>query len=344
MRARCWAWCSLLALAACAGATRGQGDSAWQMLPSPVGRESWLLAQTSNVFASVASSVDLQRDACGSLIVRRAGDTSPVRLLVAVGVDEAGYVVSQIRDDGLLRVRTVGMRLGEAFHLAREGRPVTVFTRNGDVPGVILVSSLHLRAPRPDVLDESSLYLDIGADSPADVAAMGVELLDAVGMHESARLAGGRSAGPSAGTRSAAQALAAVTLAAASGDGLPVGVAVAFVAQSQVGISLAHDQQPVPAPLGRGGEAVVRRLQPAETIVLRVADGLPGAVDGPGMLTGSDTAWKSLDLRVRNAGTPVEVVDDADAQILAARLWELVGAKGAAPDAKVSAAVHGSFC
>src|SRR5262245_43133250 len=106
MRARWWTGAFLL-LTACAAATHGQNNTAWQTLPSPVGREAWVLAQTSNVFASVAPAVELQRDACGSLIVRRAGDTSPVRLLIAVGVDEPGYVVSQIRDDGLLRLRTV---------------------------------------------------------------------------------------------------------------------------------------------------------------------------------------------------------------------------------------------
>ena len=48
-------------------------------------------------------------------------------------------------------------------------------TRSADVPGVLLVNSLHLRAPRPEVFDESDLWLDVGADSPQDVAARTVK-------------------------------------------------------------------------------------------------------------------------------------------------------------------------
>ncbi|HEX5008770.1 MAG TPA: M28 family peptidase [Planctomycetota bacterium] len=276
-------------------------------------------------------SVALEHDACGGLIVRRAGDTSPVRLLIAVGVDEPGYVVSQIREDGLLRVRTVGVRLGEAFHLAREGRPVVVFTRDSAVPGVLLVSSLHLRAPRPEVFDEDDLWLDVGADSPGDVAALGIGLLDPVVMSETVRLAGNRTAGTAAGARALADVLAGATAAATQAGQLAEGVAVAFVAQSQVGISLAHDQAPVPAPLGRGGEAVVRRLRPAETIILRAAVDVPDALRGPDPVRGEETAWKVLELRVRYAGTPVETVDDADRLALAGRLWTLLGATGDVP-------------
>jgi len=352
MRAR-WAWAAVAMLGACtthttderpanpvqdatsvavghetsrqAGAATLSRDEA-----APVGHEFGRLDCLAGVFNG-QRSVALEHDACGSLIVRRAGDTSPVRLLLAVGVDEPGYVVSQIREDGLLRVRTVGLRLGEAFHLAREGRPVVVFTRDAAVPGVLLVSSLHLRAPRPEVFDEDDLWLDVGADSPADVAALGIGLLDPLVMSETRRLSGDRTAGTAAGARALADVLAGATAAAAQAGQLPEGVAVAFVAQSKVGTSLAHDQEPVPAPLGRGGEAVVRRLAPAETIVLRVADDVPDALRGPDPLRGVETEWKALDLRVRYAGTPVEVVDDADSRALAGRLWTLLGATGEVP-------------
>ena len=118
-----------------------------------------------------------ERDAFGSLIVRSeavpaAGDAAPpLRRMIAVGIDEPGYVVSQIRDDGWLRVRYVGRTPPTpTFHLGREGRPVDVLTRSGPVPGAFLVNSVHFRTTRPDPLGEEHLYLDVGADSPADVA------------------------------------------------------------------------------------------------------------------------------------------------------------------------------
>src|SRR4030095_8596363 len=186
------AWGCTLALSACAsvadgpqpGASVARRDDA-----APIGHESALLARHARAFGDPPAHVAFDHDGCGSLIVRRARDTSPVRLLIAAGVDEPGYVVSQIRDDGLLRVRTLG-RVGESFHLAHEGRPVFVATRTADVPGVFLVNSLHLRAPRPEVFDESALWLDVGADSPDDVAALGIELLAPGALSESARRAG----------------------------------------------------------------------------------------------------------------------------------------------------------
>jgi putative aminopeptidase FrvX len=330
-----WAWGGVLLLAACAGVGGGPpagAAAARRDDAAPVGHESAVLARHARAFGDAPAHVAFDHDGCGSLIVRRAGDTSPVRLLIAVGVDEPGYVVSQIRDDGLLRVRTLGGRnLGEAFHLAREGRPVFVATRTADVPGVLLVNSLHLRAPRPEVFDESALWLDVGADSPDDVAALGIGMLDPVVLSESARLAGERTAGTAAGAHAAVQVLAATAAAAAAAGQLPEGVAVAFVAQSQVSVSLPLPRLARIGPLGRGGEGVVRHLQPAETLVLRVADDVPDAVRGPDPVTGDGTAWKVLELRVRQAGTPVETVDDTDARALAARLWPLLGGTGEAP-------------
>jgi putative aminopeptidase len=333
MRAR-WAWAGVLILAACTSVTREpQRDvsAARRDDVAPVGHEAALQDRLAQVFGDERRNVAFDRDGCGSLIVRRAGDTSPVRLLIAVGVDEPGYVVSQIRDDGLLRVRTLGRGLGEDFHLAREGRPVVVSTRSADVPGVLLVSSLHLRAARPEVFEEDDVWLDVGADSPEDAAALGIELLDPVLFSESARLAGGRSAGTSAGAHALAQVLAGTAAAAAAADQLPEGVAVAFVAQTQVGVSLPQARLARIGPLGRGGESIVRHVQPAETIVLRVADDLTEPLRGPRPVTGDGTEWKTLDLRVRHAGTPVETVDDADRAALAAQLWPLLGGTGEAP-------------
>src|SRR5688572_3905486 len=118
MRAR-WAWAGVLILAACSGVTREpqrDATAARRDDAAPVGHEAARLSRLAQVFGEERRNVAFDHDGCGSLIVRRAGDTSPVRLLIAVGVDEPGYVVSQIRDDGLLRVRTVGRGLGEGFH------------------------------------------------------------------------------------------------------------------------------------------------------------------------------------------------------------------------------------
>ncbi|HZM00877.1 MAG TPA: hypothetical protein VFD43_11560, partial [Planctomycetota bacterium] len=175
--------------------------------PAPVGHELLFLREVGSLLPSGLSA---EFDAFGSLLVRcgPAGEGAPVRLLVAVGVDEPGYVVSQIREDGYLRVRTLGAPTPPGgFHLLREGRPARIWARTGVRAGVMLVDSLHLRSARPESLGEEHLYLDVGADSPAGVAALGIELLDPVVQREVVALPGGAVAAPGIGRRAAALAM-----------------------------------------------------------------------------------------------------------------------------------------
>ena len=114
--------------------------------------------------------------------VLRKGSGSP-RRVVAAGLDLAGYVVSHIRDDGWLRLQMAGSgRSHPLWHQFHEGQRVRVLNRGGPVAGVMAVRSMHLRGPagpdRPAVIED--LYLDVGARSPAEVADLGIQLLDPV--------------------------------------------------------------------------------------------------------------------------------------------------------------------
>lgn len=123
-----------------------------------------------------------RRDSIGNLVLRR-GKGHP-RRVVACGLDEAGYAVSEITDDGYLRLQYAGnarrVPLWDQFH---EGQRIRVATRNGSLPGVAGVPSTHLHRGRPGpetpvTIDD--LWVDIGASSRAAALAMGVELLDPV--------------------------------------------------------------------------------------------------------------------------------------------------------------------
>jgi putative aminopeptidase FrvX len=280
--------------------------------PAPVGHEQLFLDE---IAALLPPGLTTERDAFGSLIVR-CGDGAPTNLLIAVGVDEPGFVVSQIREDGYLRVRTLGARNPPGdFHLLREGRPARVWSRDGVRAAVMLVDSVHLRSVRPATLGEEHLYLDVGADSPAGVEALGIELLDPVVQREVVALIGGAVVAPAVGRRAAAlvmlRALRDVPEVAASS-----GLAFAFVAQSTVGAG----------PLGRGGEGVLRRLAPDEMLVLRGAEGLDAPVRRDASLTEAQgSQWRPLELRVAHAHTPVELVRPDDVEsLLKALLDEVV--------------------
>src|SRR6185437_2830505 len=158
------------------------------------------------------------RDAMGNLILR-VGTGSPTRV-VACGLDETGYVVSDITDDGYLRVHEAGtgrhVALWDQFH---EGQRVVVWavdranpSRPRNLPGVFAVRSNHLWRGR--VADEApasieNLYIDIGARSRTEAEQMGVDVLDPVASDWPEWTFSDYVAGPAAADRAGCAAVAA---------------------------------------------------------------------------------------------------------------------------------------
>jgi len=101
-------------------------------------------------------------DALGNLLCRKTGRERPAkRLMLSAHMDEVGFIVTRIGEDGLLKFAAVG---GIDPRVV-VGKPVLV----GDamLPGVIGTKPVHLqeseergKAPKLD-----SLYIDIGAES-----------------------------------------------------------------------------------------------------------------------------------------------------------------------------------
>ncbi len=129
------------------------------------------------------------RDDTGNL-VKHTGSGSPKRV-VACGIDETGYVVSDVTDDGYLRVHGIGNgkhpALWDQYH---EGQRVIVIAvdrtnplRSHNVSGVFAVRSNHLwrrRTADDEPTSIENLWLDVGARSRAEVAKMGIDRLDPV--------------------------------------------------------------------------------------------------------------------------------------------------------------------
>jgi putative aminopeptidase FrvX len=139
-------------------------------------------------------------DTAGNLWVR-VGQGNPVVVFVA-HLDEIGFRVTGIRDDGALELETRGGFFPSMF----EAKPALVHTDRGDVAGVFLPrdSGFTRRTPPP-------LRVDIGSRSRAATMARGVSLGSTVTMPKQyVRLAGTRATGRSFDDRvgSAAQLLA----------------------------------------------------------------------------------------------------------------------------------------
>src|SRR6185369_2734085 len=92
-----------------------------------------------------------ERDALGNLKLRK-GSGSP-RRVVACGLDRPAFAVTEITDEGYLRLREVGaVRQHPLWTQFHEGQRLRVLTRNGGVvPAVAIVKSTHLQAGRTNV-------------------------------------------------------------------------------------------------------------------------------------------------------------------------------------------------
>ena len=225
-------------------------STAAQTAPGPGDRLLWLArvpgisGHEADVRKAVASMLPSalrpEVDSLGNLIVR-LGSGAP-KTLVTAPLDESGYVVSGITDDGYLRLHrhTAGLSHPLA-HEYQLGQPVLIRTAQGvSVNGVTATPSTPLRSTRPPGADSGprtidDLFIDVGATSREEVAARGIRTLDAVSLRErSARLAGSEVAGVAVSSRSGATAL--VEIANRLGSGKPQGtVVLAWTAQSFFG-------------------------------------------------------------------------------------------------------------
>ena len=92
-------------------------------------------------------------------VVARLGAQGP-RVMIAAHLDEIGLMVSQIEEDGCLRVTSVG---GVDPRILPAGR-VTVYTQEGPMPGVIGAIAPHLLTAedRTKNYKMQDLYVDMG--------------------------------------------------------------------------------------------------------------------------------------------------------------------------------------
>ena len=220
------------------------------------------------------------RDRTGNVTLT-LGRGGPKRLVYCT-LDEVGYAVGNITDDGYLMLRRVGggARLSPLFDQQMEGQRVTLFGRKGPVPGVVAVRSTHLTRGRPASTEPpftvDNAYVDVGASSRDDALALGISILTPMSLTKRPHRYGDRLlAAPVVGRRSACAALAAAALARARVRGT---VVVAFTVQSlyadTAGLKTVHNLQgpfvetrQLTVPVKFEGTAV-------ETVALKDVNGL----------------------------------------------------------------------
>jgi putative aminopeptidase FrvX len=187
----------------------GGALASWTSLDAPVGHEARTLRPLVPLL-NRATGGRWTEGALGSLVLRK-GSGAP-RRVVACGIDRPGFVVTQIRSDGLLRLHTLGTSAHPLWEQAHEGQQLEILTARGAVPAVSAIANGHFAAQHARdtlVVSADDLWVDVGAASAAEVATLGIVLLDPVQRRLPAWPYAGHVSGASAGRRAGCAAVVA---------------------------------------------------------------------------------------------------------------------------------------
>jgi len=181
----------------------GDALASWVALDAPTGHEHWATD------ALQANYSGWQKDRYGNL-VKSVGQGSPHRV-VACGLDSYAYSVSQITVDGYLRVHRIGTGSNHPlWDQAHEGQHLRILTESGPQLVVSAVANGHFAAQHQDetaIITQNDLWLDAGVDSAAEVAALGISLLNPIVRNLPAWTYADEVAGPRTGARASCAAV-----------------------------------------------------------------------------------------------------------------------------------------
>lgn len=121
----------------------------------------------------------IEYDKMGSLLARKKGTSDDPKIMVVGHMDEIGFMVREITDDGFIKFLPLGGWWG---HVAL-GQRMRVITSKGPVLGVIGSKPPHLLEDeeRKKVLKVQDMFLDVGAQEKFDVKKkLGVKLGDPI--------------------------------------------------------------------------------------------------------------------------------------------------------------------
>ena len=116
-------------------------------------------------------SDEIVQDNLGGIFGVKKGDENGPRIIVAGHMDEVGFMVTRITDNGMIRFQPLGGWWSQVLLAQR----VEIITKNGPVLGVIGSIPPHLLSDemRNKPMDIKNMLIDIGADDKEDATANG---------------------------------------------------------------------------------------------------------------------------------------------------------------------------
>jgi endoglucanase len=123
----------------------------------------------------------IRHDRLGSVLCERRGSSGTPRVVLDSHLDEVGFLVQSVSDEGKLSL----VPLGTWWSHVLLGQRVDILAERGRVAGVIGATPPHFLSAdaRKSLLSLDDMYVDLGASSRADVAAAGVAVGDPIVPH-----------------------------------------------------------------------------------------------------------------------------------------------------------------
>jgi tetrahedral aminopeptidase len=117
-------------------------------------------------------------DGIGNVIVVKKGKQPGLKLVVSAHMDEVGFIVKKIEDNGLIRFENLGGH-DDRILLAQR---VKIKTDQGIHYGVIGTISAHMKRfdDVTKIRKYSSLYIDVGVSSKEEVLELGIDVGDPI--------------------------------------------------------------------------------------------------------------------------------------------------------------------
>ena len=305
----------------------GDALATWIGLDAPTGREATamqIVQQTEKGWT---------RDALGDLIMVK-GKGRP-RRVIACAMDTPTFAVSEVTDDGYLRLQPAGNwpPRGVMWDQYFEGQRIRVVSNGGWLPGVTAVRSTHLwrgRLPSDAPATIEDLWVDVGAKNRAEVAQMGITLLDGVVRDWPTTNFNGYTAGPFAAARAGCAAVASAAMEPAPKSGetvyaLTVQGGFAWAGLGAVTFALGDvDSVFIAAPtVGRADTAKAFMGDSMSAYVMRTAAPPYGA--SYNAAAGTKGTVTVIAMRAMNPGSLAETVKDQDVLVYAAAVAKAAG-------------------
>ena len=119
-----------------------------------------------------APYADIEYDGLGSIVCRKTGKSQAPRIMLAGHMDEVGFIVTYITEQGFIKFQTVGGWFEQVLLAQR----VIVKTSKGDVPGIIGSKPPHLMSDddRKKVVKIKDMFIDVGASSRQEAESFGI--------------------------------------------------------------------------------------------------------------------------------------------------------------------------